>query len=151
MLLRLALRRGALRRPILLAWMLAGALPALHVGLVWCGLVPEVYLRLARPWGALLALGATSFVALRYLALALASPRARAQGAWRARLGDLLAPFAAFAAAMAVAGPEIGRPLDRLTVLVAVDRSRSIDLVPNADKRVAHELSIAELGMRDDD
>ncbi|WP_434045332.1 MULTISPECIES: VWA domain-containing protein [Sorangium] len=131
--------------------MLAGALPALHVGLVWCGLLPEVYLRLARPWGALLALGATSFVALRYLALALASPRARAQGAWRARLGDLLAPFAAFAAAMAVAGPEIGRPLDRLTVLVAVDRSRSIDLVPDADKRVAHELSIAELGMRDDD
>ncbi|MGK3997275.1 VWA domain-containing protein [Sorangium sp. So ce1024] len=150
-LLRLALRRGALRRPILLAWMVVGALPALHVGLAWCGLVTDGYLRLARPWAALLALGATSFVALRYLALALASPRARAQGAWRARLGDLLAPFAAFAAAMAAAGPEIGRPLDRLTVLVAVDRSRSIDLVPNADKRVAQELSVAELGMRDDD
>ncbi|WP_437928298.1 VWA domain-containing protein [Sorangium sp. So ce291] len=150
-LLRLALRRGALGRPILLAWMVAGALPALHVGLVWCGLLPETHLRLARPWGALLALGATSFVALRYLALALASPHARRQGAWRARLGDLLAPFAAFAAAMAVAGPELGRPLDRLTVLVAIDRSRSIDLVPNADKRVAHELSVAELGMREDD
>ncbi|WP_437914621.1 VWA domain-containing protein [Sorangium sp. So ce302] len=131
--------------------MVAGALPALYVGLVWCGLLPDAYLRLARPWGALLALGATSFIALRYLALALASAHARRQGAWRSRLGDFLAPFAAFAAAMAVAGPELGRPLDRLTVLVAIDRSRSIDLVPSADRRVAQELSVAELGMREDD
>ncbi|WP_437531384.1 VWA domain-containing protein [Sorangium sp. So ce726] len=131
--------------------MVAGALPALYVGLVWCGLLPDAYLRLARPWGALLALGATSFIALRYLALALASQHARRQGAWRARLSDFLAPFAAFAAAMAVAGPELGRPLDRLTVLVAIDRSRSIDLVPSADRRVAQELSVAELGMREDD
>ncbi|WP_437943765.1 VWA domain-containing protein [Sorangium sp. So ce281] len=131
--------------------MVAGALPALYVGLVWCGLLPDAHLRLARPWGALLALGATSFIALRYLALALASAYARRQGAWRARLGDFLAPFAAFAAAMAVAGPELGRPLDRLTVLIAIDRSRSIDLVPSADRRVAQELSVAELGMREDD
>ncbi|WP_437761852.1 VWA domain-containing protein [Sorangium sp. So ce764] len=131
--------------------MAAGALPALYVGLVWCGLLPDAHLRLARPWGALLALGATSFIALRYLALALASAYARRQGAWRARLGDFLAPFAAFAAAMAVAGPELGRPLDRLTVLIAIDRSRSIDLVPSADRRVAQELSVAELGMREDD
>lgn len=131
--------------------MIAGALPALHVALVWCGLLADAHLRLARPWGALLAAGATSFIALRYLGLALASARARRQGAWRARLGDLLTPFAAFAAAMAVAGPEIGRPLDRLTVLLAIDRSRSIDLVPRADQRVAQELSVAELGMREDD
>ncbi|WP_437486156.1 VWA domain-containing protein [Sorangium sp. So ce1014] len=131
--------------------MIAGVFPALYVGLVWCGLLPDAHLRLARPWGALLAAGATSFIALRYLGLALASARARGQGAWRARLGDLVTPFAAFAAAMAVAGPEIGRPLDRLTVLLAIDRSRSIDLVPSADKRVAQELSVAELGMREDD
>ncbi|WP_437677506.1 VWA domain-containing protein [Sorangium sp. So ce131] len=154
-LLRAALRDGARRRPILLAWMIAGALPALHVGLVWCGLLPGAHLRLARPWGALLALGATSFVALRTLALARASAHASAhaqrQEPWRARLGDFLSNFAAFAAAMAVAGPELGRPLDRLTVLLAVDRSRSIDLVPSADTRVAHELAVAELGMREGD
>ena len=37
---------------------------------------------------------------------------------------------AAITAALAVAGPELGKPLDRLTILVAIDRSRSIDLVP---------------------
>src|SRR4029079_816205 len=58
---------------------------------------------------------------------------------------------AAFTAAMAAAGPEIGRPLDRLTVLIAVDRSRSIDLVPSADKRISQELNVAELGMKEDD
>ena len=44
-----------------------------------------------------------------------------------------------------------GRPLDRLTIIVAIDRSRSIDLVPGADARIDSELRVAELGMRDDD
>jgi Ca-activated chloride channel family protein len=61
------------------------------------------------------------------------------------------AQLAAFVAALAAAGPEIGRPLDRLTVLVAIDRSRSIDLVPNAEQRIKQELTVAELGMRDED
>ncbi len=58
---------------------------------------------------------------------------------------------AALCAALAAAGPEIGRPLDRLTVVVAVDRSRSIDLVPAADARIRRELAVAELGMEDGD
>ncbi|UQA63556.1 glutamine amidotransferase [Polyangium aurulentum] len=125
--------------------MIAGALPALYVGIVWTGLVSGGHLRLARPWITLLALFATAFVALR-----LASGWT-GQGKWRTRLGDLLAQVAAFVAAMAAAGPEIGRPLDRLTILVAIDRSRSVDLVPNAEQRIKQELSVAELGMRDED
>ncbi|MFT3774520.1 MAG: VWA domain-containing protein [Minicystis sp.] len=143
---RVAIRRaGVGRRPVLLAGMIAGALPALYVGLTWARVISDVYLRLARPWVTLLALAATSFIAWR-----LASRRALA-GPWRIRLGDLLTMAAAITAAMAAAGPEVGRPLDRLAILVAVDRSRSIDLVPSADQRIRQELSVAELSMREDD
>ena len=147
LLLRAGIRSGGLRRrPVLLTAMVLGALPAFYVGLVWAALVSDSYLRLQRPWATLLCLGATSFIALR-----LARMHSARQGPGRRRLGDVLAPLAAFTAAMAASGPELGRPLDRLTILIAVDRSRSIDLVPNADKRLAQELSVAELGMREDD
>ena len=142
-----AVRTGVHRRRILFAGMILGALPALYVGLVWCGLLQESYLRLARPWVTLLALLGTAFVAFRLTQ----GTDPRKQGRWRARLGDLLTMAAAFTAAMAAAGPEIGRPLDRLTVLLAIDRSRSIDLVPGAAQRIQQELSVAELGMREDD
>ncbi|APR83164.1 Hypothetical protein A7982_08513 [Minicystis rosea] len=145
-LVRIAVARvGLARRPVLLAGMIVGALPALYVGLVWARVVSDVYLRLARPWVALLALGATSFIAWR-----LASRRPLA-GPWRIRLGDLLTMAAAIAAALSAAGPAIGRPLDRMSILVAVDRSRSIDLVPNAEQRIRQELAVAELSMREDD
>lgn len=145
-LVREAIRRvGLARRKVLLAGMIAGALPALYVGLTWARAIPDAYLRLARPWVALLALGATSFIAWRLAA------RKTLAGPWRVRLGDLLTMIAAITSALAAAGPEIGRPLDRLTILVAVDRSRSIDLVPNADQRIRQELSVAELSMREDD
>ncbi len=125
--------------------MILGALPALYIGLVWTGLVPGGFLRLARPWMTLVGIAAMSFIALR-----LGSGFSN-QGPWRTRLVDTLAQLAAFVATMAAAGPEIGRPLDRLTVLVAIDRSRSIDLVPNAEQRIKQELQVAELAMRDED
>jgi uncharacterized membrane protein len=144
--LRAAVRAGNLRkRPVLLAGMIAGALPALYVGLTWVGLISGSYLRLARPWLTLVCAAATIFVAMR-LATGLSN-----QGPWRARLGDLLAQAATIIAAIAAAGPELGHPLDRLTILIAVDRSRSIDLVPSAEQRIKQELAVAELGMRDED
>jgi uncharacterized membrane protein len=133
------------RRPALLAGMIVGALPALYVGLTWAAVISGSYLRLARPWITLLCLAATAFVAVR-----LAAARAR-QGTGRTVLGDLLIMAAAITAALAAAGPEIGKSLDRLTVLVAVDRSRSIDLVPNAETRIKQNLAVAELSMREDD
>ncbi|HLM74488.1 MAG TPA: VWA domain-containing protein [Polyangiaceae bacterium] len=144
--LRFAIVRARITsRPALLAMMILGALPALYVGLTWAGLLSDNYLRIARPWATLLCLFATSFIALR-----LAAHRTK-QDAWRRHSSDLLAQVAAFAAAMAASGPELGRPLDKLTILIAVDRSRSIDLVPNAATRVTQELTVAELGMREDD
>lgn len=136
---------GLRRRPILLGGMILGALPALYVGLVWTGLMAGGYLRLARPSMTLVVLGACTFVAAR-----LASGWTN-QGPWRTRLGDLLAMLAAFVSGLAAAGPELGRPLDRLTVLVTIDRSRSIDLVPSAEQRIKQELTVAELGMREED
>src|SRR5262249_42735438 len=85
------------------------------------------------------------FLAYRMAALPLRMGRVR-----RA-LVIAFASTAVLGAAIAAADPEIGRPLDRLTVLVAVDRSRSIDLVPGAGARVRTELKVAERGMRDDD
>jgi uncharacterized membrane protein len=144
--LRYALVRARMAsRPALLGMMILGALPALYVGLTWTGLLSDSYLRIARPWATLLALAATSFIAIR-----LATHRAK-QDPWRRHSSDLLAQVAAFTAAMAASGPELGRPLDKLTILIAVDRSRSIDLVPNAATRVTQELTVAELGMREDD
>jgi Ca-activated chloride channel homolog len=144
-LVRFAILRGVGERRALLAGMIVGALPALYVGLTWSGLISDVYLRLARPPISVLALAATSFIALR-----LAAQRTRASKL-RVTLGDLLTMAAAITAALAAMGPEIGRPLDRLAILVAVDRSRSIDLVPSADQRIRQELSVAELSMREDD
>lgn len=146
MLLRWAIAKaGVAKRPVLLAGMIAGALPALYVGLTWASIVSDAYLRIARPWVALVLAICASFIAVR-----LAGQRSQ-QGPWRTRFADLLVMAATFTAAMAAAGPEIGRPLDRLTILIAVDRSRSIDLVPRAETRIKQELNVAELGMREDD
>ncbi len=139
------LRANVQRRPALFTGMILGALPALYVGLTWAAVISDRYLRLARPWVTLLCLAATSFIAVR-----LTTSRAK-QGTGRTVLGDLLTMAAAITAAMAAAGPEIGKPLDRLTVLIAVDRSRSIDLVPSAETRIKQNLAVAELSMREDD
>ncbi len=145
MFVRVAVARGVARRPVLLAGLFVSALPALYVGLVWARLLSDVYLRVARPWVTPLGALAAWFIAVR-----LAGFGTR-QAPWRRRLGDALTLAAAFTAALAAAGPELGRPLDRLTIIAALDRSRSIDLVPGAEQRLIRELQIAERGMRDDD
>ena len=143
---RFAIKRAHVhRRRVLFAAVIVAALGPVYVGLVWASLVPDSYLRLARPWALVLGFAAVAFIAVR-----LASLRTRQTPA-RAMLSDFFATAAALTAAFAAAGPEIGRPLDRLTVLVAVDRSRSIDLVPGADQRIAKELNVAEIGMKEDD
>ena len=133
------------KRAVLVASTVLASLPALYIALVWAGLVEGDWLRFARPWGTLVGAGASAFIGLRLAA------RPRREKALRTALFDLLVQTAALCAMGVIAGPELGRPLDRLTVLVAVDRSRSIDRVPNAEARVRQELSVAELGMRADD
>jgi Ca-activated chloride channel homolog len=103
------------------------------------------YVRFERPLLALPAAIAVWFVVAH---LARLSPR---QHRARRLLQTLTLGCAALTAAYAVIGVELGRPLDRLAVIVAIDRSRSIDLVPGADARVTSELRVAEIGMREHD
>lgn len=141
-----ALRRAGLgRRPLLLGLSLLGASPVLYLGLTWARVLSEHYVRFERPLLALPAAVVVAAIAHRLLGL---SPR---QGAARRTLTELSIGVSALAAAFAVSGAELGKPLDRLAILVVIDRSRSIDLVPDADARVRSELQLAELGMRDDD
>lgn len=133
------------RRALLVALGVLATLPSLYVLLVWLRWLPERWVRLERPL-----LAPALSLALLWLAQRLRrlSPRqARAQR-W---LTELSLAVAALGAALAALGVEVGRPLDRLAVLVVVDRSRSMELVPQVDSRLAAELQVAELGMRPDD
>jgi len=64
---------------------------------------------------------------------------------------SILAWLALIAAVLAAAEVELIRPADRMTVVVAADRSRSIDLVPNADAKLRTDLLAAEQKMLKDD
>jgi Ca-activated chloride channel family protein len=123
-------------------------LAALPCALIVLGRLPWFYLpylRFERPLCALPAAAAVCFVVAR---LSLLSAR---QHRLRRALQTLTLGVAALAAAYALIGVELGRALDRLAIIVAIDRSRSIDLVPGADARVENELRVAELGMREHD
>jgi len=124
------------------------AFAALPLVLILLGRLPWVYLpyvRFERPLASIPALILVWFVAARLARLPARQHRAR-------RVAQVLTlGTAALSAAYAWIGVELGRPLDRLAVLVAIDRSRSIDLVPGADTRVENELRVAEIGMREHD
>ncbi|MCL2823997.1 MAG: VWA domain-containing protein [Polyangiaceae bacterium] len=107
--------------------------------------MPELYLRIERPWGVLLTLGAAGLVAWR---LATLSPR---QSNARRMLVEACGMLATLLVGVSVAGLDAGKSLDRMTVLIALDRSRSIDLVPGVEERLRTELLVAENGMRDGD
>ncbi|MDB4929268.1 MAG: hypothetical protein JWM10_1752, partial [Myxococcaceae bacterium] len=67
------------------------------------------------------------------------------------RLSHALLVLAGASALAAALRPVWRHPLDRLTVLVAVDRSRSMERLPDADARVARFEREAAAGMRDGD
>ncbi|MEI7892654.1 MAG: VWA domain-containing protein [Myxococcales bacterium] len=124
---------------------LLASMPLFYQGLVHLGALRETYLRFYHPWWLLLVAAAGLFVGVRLSALP------RRMGATRRALVTALSAIAVLASCLAVAEPELGRPLDRMTVILALDRSRSIDLVPGVGKRLSSELRVAELGMRKDD
>jgi len=127
-------------------WLLrvAGVLPAVVYALQWLS-VPVPYVRLSRPALAIPIAALLVWLTTRFSRFA----ERRARG--RALAMTWFTGVAATACALAVIGVELGRKLDRLTVIVAIDRSRSIDLVPGAASRVEQELQLAEQGMRDGD
>lgn len=124
---------------------LAALGPLVYQGLVQAQLTRETYIRFGHPMGVLGVAVLALFLAWRLSLLPARMTRVR-----RA-LVVLFASLAGLAAALAVTEPELGRPLDRMTVIIMIDRSRSIDLVPAADARIASELRLAEKGMHDDD
>ncbi len=122
-----------------------GLAPLIYQGLVHAQLIRETYVRFGHPLATLLPPLVTLLLAWRLSLLPTRMSRARRGLVW------FLTTIAALAAALAVGEPELGKPLDRMTILLLIDRSRSIDLVPGADERIASELRLAEKGMHDDD
>lgn len=129
-----------------LVWLLRllGLLPALVYAVEWWG-VAVPYVRLTRPLLAIPAALLLLWLSGRLERFAVRRSRGRAL------LMTALTGVAATACAFSVIGVELGHKLDRLAVIVAVDRSRSIDLVPGAASRVERELQVAEQGMREGD
>ncbi|WP_394850706.1 VWA domain-containing protein [Pendulispora brunnea] len=121
------------------------ALPLPYVWLAHAGVIRETYVRFGVPFALWFVLAGGAFVAWR-----LAKLPAR-MGGGRRQLVTWLVAASILGALVAVAEPELGRPLDRTTLIVALDRSRSIDLVSAAEKRMTSELELAERGMHDDD
>jgi Ca-activated chloride channel family protein len=138
-------RRRGLLGPAGLGVALAGVVPLAYEGLVLAGLTRETYVRFHHPRALLFVAAVALFVGWRASRL---PPRL---GRGRRRAITALSACAAIGAALVVADPELGRPLDRLATVVTLDRSRSIDLVPGAEARVRAELQVAERSMRDDD
>jgi uncharacterized membrane protein len=128
-----------------LAILLAGAAPLVYEGLVIAGLTRETFVRFDRPQALVFVAALGIFAGVRLSRLP--------ERMGRARRASVLAlsGLGILAAGLLAAGLEVGRPLDRLAVVVALDVSRSIDLVPGADARVRAELQVAERSMREDD
>ena len=138
-------KRALGHRPILLLSALLAAVPALYVTLTWARLVDERHLRIERPG---LAYPVALLIIVAGHRLLRLSPR---QGAARRALTELMIMASALGAGLATIGLELGKSLDHLAVITALDRSRSIELVPSADARMRAELQVAENGMREDD
>ncbi len=119
--------------------------PPVFVGLVWLGVVTEAHVRIERPIASLIAPIASMIVASRLWS------RAGAKSRLRASLTDLLVGTTALALSLSVMGVELGRALDKLTVILVVDRSRSIDLVPEAEALEIRQAIVASQAMRPDD
>jgi Ca-activated chloride channel homolog len=141
----IATRRRGWLRPGGLAVALFAAALVLYEGLVQAGVVRETYVRFRQPQALLLVAGLAILVGVRLSRL----PRRMRTG--RRRAFALLSAAATLGAALVVAEPELGTPLDRTAIVVLVDRSRSIELVPNADARIRSELQVAEKSMHEDD
>jgi uncharacterized membrane protein len=137
-----ARERGSIRSLGLAATALACPFGA-YAALVHGGVVEDRLLRLDEPLYLLslpLAMGVLAARVARR-----GAPRSLRASVWAALLLSI------FAAGFAASEPSVGAPLDRMAVIVAVDTSRSIDLVRDARVRVEHELHAAEPLMRDGD
>jgi Mg-chelatase subunit ChlD len=124
---------------------LAAVADALGVRL---GVVSDRFLRMERPGWTLAGLAALVVIAGRAL---VAPMTGGARSGARRPLVEGALSLAALAAAFAATEPSLGAAFDRLVVIVAVDRSRSMELSPGAEAAIEHELAVASDAMRPED
>lgn len=139
--------RAARRRPLLVACVFVALALTTYGALLYAGVVRERFVRFERPLALLLAPVCVGFVAWR-LSRVGARPDAPRLGRARRALVDGLSTFAVLSLVLAVAGVQRGEAQDRLTILLVVDRSRSIDLVPRAAATIERESALLEQSMR---
>ncbi len=120
-------------------------LPLAYVGLVAVDLLREGVIRFGEPRATyvIFAVGLVAAYRFNLLQASLA--------AFRKRSIVVLTSLALLFASLVLAEPELGKPLDRMTAIIALDRSRSMELVPGGDDRIRAELELIEQGMRGDD
>lgn len=141
----LAWHRKPAWRWLRLALLAAAATPLLVASANWADLLAGDWLRFERQW-----LSWVPSAAGVWLWVTTARFRPEDRSLYRT-LRDASLITAAICAGLAVAGTTFGTPLDRMAVVVAIDRSRSVELVPNAERRIELELQAARTSMRPND
>ena len=125
-------------------WLALGPLLAMALSETSWSEVPSVVRFVHPTW--LVGAAAVAIMALTRLRFSSRSlSRIRARTMWA------FASLAALMAAVAVADPEWGHRVDRLTVIVAADHSRSMELVGSVTQRVRDEEARATSTMGDED
>ncbi len=142
---RWALRRAPTLPKLRALLLIIVTAPLVLASLAWLDWLPSWLLRVERQWLAGLPGIAGLWTWWRLLRVAGddASPR-------RA-MRDTFLCLAAVFTATAVCGLQVVAALDRLAIVVAIDQSRSTELVPNAEARVERELTAARTSMLQQD
>jgi uncharacterized membrane protein len=136
----------AASKAIYVTTLVAAVACATYAVLLQRNVVPEWLVRFGRPeWTLAGVLASAGFVTLSWNGGApRTSPRRRA-------LFETAVALSLLGACWIAAEPRLGARVDRMAILVAVDRSRSTDLSPGASGRVEHELERAAATMRPED
>ncbi len=102
-------------------------------------------IRFGAPFLLLFGLPLVALVALRLRRLP------RSHTGWPRRLIQVALLFASVSVAIAIARPELGRPLDRTAVVFLVDESRSVSRTPGGAPEAMAQVRRAIEGMQSDD
>lgn len=141
-----AILRPLRSRPALASAFTLSLAIATFAVLLWLRVVPERAFRFERP--VLVVLAPISIGAAWSWLTGAGAPKL---GRAKRTLVDVLVSLALLALVLASAGVSFGSPKNKLAIIVVVDRSRSIDLVPQAAERIARDLAVAEESMRPED
>ncbi len=137
------LRRPHRDRVSLLLFLLAIA-PLAYASLVWGAWIDDRWLRFGRQWLVWLPCAGAVWALNQVLSIRRSLDRA-------VRWQRIATCACLWCLGLAVCGVELGAPRDRMAVIVAIDHSRSTELVPEVEARLERELRAARTSMRSDD